>query len=121
MTSDVSEVLAPCPFCNGASHVSRESSFDGWTAKCSNCGIVGAEFGQASNAIAAWNTRAQPAVLAVPDGKRERIAFYEQAMKDPKNHGALALEMAFLRHQADTATQPALPDAVLDSQKGGVK
>lgn len=40
----------------------------------------------------------------IPEGKRERIAFYEEAMKDPKNHGALALELAFLRNKDDERT-----------------
>lgn len=52
----------------------------------------------------AWATEAV-AILermpTLPDGKRERMAFYEEAMRDPKNHGALALELAFLRAQVE--------------------
>jgi hypothetical protein len=28
--------------------------------------------------------------------KFERMAFYEEALKDPRNHGAIALELAYL-------------------------
>lgn len=38
-----------------------------------------------------------------PEDKRERMAFYEEAMRNPKNHGALALELAYLHSQADAS------------------
>lgn len=38
---------------------------------------------------------------ATPQGQRERMSFYEDAMRDRKNHGALALELAYLREQVE--------------------
>lgn len=78
MTSDVSEVLAPCPFCGSGARFVKHSAgvrgtmaFDSWDAvACAGCGAtVGAcdrRFRSKDDARKAWNTRAQPAVLAVP-------------------------------------------------------
>lgn len=78
MTSDVSEVLAPCPFCGSGARFVKHSAgvrgtmaFDSWDAvACAGCGAtVGAcdrRFRNKDDARKAWNTRAQPAVLAVP-------------------------------------------------------
>lgn len=43
------------------------------------------------------NAAAQP----MPEDQRERMTFYEDAMRDKKNHGALALELAYLRSQVE--------------------
>jgi hypothetical protein len=47
----------------------------------------------------AWSEEAAAFLVphAAPVGKRERMEFYAEAMSDPKNHGALALELAYLR------------------------
>ena len=78
MTSDVSEVLLPCPFCGSGARFVKHSAgvrgtmaFDSWDAvACAGCGAtVGAcdrRFRNKDDARKAWNTRAQPAVLAVP-------------------------------------------------------
>lgn len=78
MTSDVSEVLLPCPFCRSGARFVKHSAgvrgtmaFDSWDAvACAGCGAtVGAcdrRFRSKDDARKAWNTRAQPAVLAVP-------------------------------------------------------
>lgn len=54
----------------------------------------------------AWATEAVALVerRVPPEGKRERIEFYEEAMRDPKNHGALALELVYQLTMAVKAT-----------------
>ncbi|WP_454909665.1 hypothetical protein [Variovorax gossypii] len=41
------------------------------------------------------------AIAALPAEKRERMGYFEVQMKDPGTHAALALELAFLRHEHD--------------------
>ena len=66
--------LLPCPFCGGAAEISvGEHSFNGAKVICTNCFAEGTLFGadaaqgcsHVSEAIAAWNRRAAP---AIPDG-----------------------------------------------------
>lgn len=45
-----------------------------------------------------------------PATDRERIAFYEKAMKNPKSHGALAMELAYLRAKVDAAQFSSRPE-----------
>ncbi len=66
MTSDVSEVLLPCPFCG-----TPDPEYDncdhgsGQWYSCRGC-PVRVKVGYNEDLKVAWNTRAQPAVLAVP-------------------------------------------------------
>ena len=48
---------------------------------------------------------------AAASDARDRQAFYLDAMGDKKNHGALALELAFLRSKVDSLAAPAQPVA----------
>ena len=77
MTSDVSEVLAPCPFCGSQPKVlptRPDLDGDAWArvicvnSYCHVQPVAEAYVDQnpKAAAIAKWNTRAQPAVLAVP-------------------------------------------------------
>lgn len=49
---------------------------------------------------------------AAASDARDRQAFYLDAMGDKKNHGALALELAFLRSKVDSLAAPAQPVTV---------
>lgn len=51
------------------------------------------------------------ALSSLPDGQRERMAFYELQMKDPNAHAALALELAYLRHRHDEGEKALRPGA----------
>jgi len=77
MTRDVSEVLAPCPFCGSQPKVlptRPDLDGDAWArvicvnSYCHVQPVAEAYVDQnpKAAAIAKWNTRAQPAVLAVP-------------------------------------------------------
>jgi hypothetical protein len=58
-------------------------------------------YGHLRTAFEAGAAHGVACVPAAPDGRRERMAFYEAAMKDEKNHAALAFEMAYLRSVVD--------------------
>lgn len=58
---------------------------------------------QEADALQQQFDRRRAGLNDLPSGKRERMAFYEKAMRDPRNHGALSLELAFLREKADAA------------------
>lgn len=67
----------------------------------------------------AWAAEASAFLMphCAPSGKRERMAFYAEAMRDPKNHGALALELAYLREKVDSGFVAPVPgpSSVLDA------
>lgn len=69
--SDNDQALLPCPFCGGEAKLYRMqddrtgADTDEWFARCDPCDLIhDAAWGKpASEAIAAWNRRAQPATI----------------------------------------------------------
>lgn len=51
--------LKPCPFCGGDSVSVTESKYGGWVAKCGWCGAEIGHPDSKSEAVVAWNRRAE--------------------------------------------------------------
>lgn len=78
--------LKPCPFCGGEARIGKIYG-DAWTVECTECGIQSGCYDTESEAIEAWDHRAERKKGKwIPDGK-QMIINLENAREQYKELG----------------------------------